>query len=97
MLRGDLDAEIAFVVLQPDVIARLVLLDQVVFENERFFVVARDQGLDIFHPAKQELNLRALVRVIEIRPHPCAHVLGFAYINYLPGLVAHQIDAGPRR
>ena len=39
MGNGDLDAEIALVVFQPDIVARLVLLDQVVLEDQGFFLI----------------------------------------------------------
>ena len=45
MRRGHFDAEIAFVVLQPNVIARLVLLDEIVFEDQRLFIRDRNQRL----------------------------------------------------
>ncbi len=48
---GDLGAQVRFVVLQADVVARLVLLDQVVFEDQRFFFTARDQRVEIAHAA----------------------------------------------
>src|SRR5581483_3028963 len=46
MAHVDLDAQVALVVFKPDVVARLVLLDQVVFQDQRFFFVAREQRLD---------------------------------------------------
>src|SRR6516165_7538612 len=33
---GDLGAQVRFVVLKPDVVARLVLLDEIVLEDQRF-------------------------------------------------------------
>jgi len=72
MLRRHFDAQVTLVVLQPDVVARLVLLDEIVFENQRFFGIARHQRFDVFHAANQEFNLAALVGAIEIGSHPSA-------------------------
>jgi len=94
---GHLDAEIALVVLEANVVTRLVLLDQVVFEDQRFLVAGGHQRFDVFDPADQKLNLRALVGVAEVGAHPRAQVFRLADIDHLAGFVAHQIDARARR
>ena len=70
MRRGHFDAEITLVVFQANVIARLVLLDQIVFEDQRFLVGRGNQGFDVFDAAHQELNLRSFVGTAEISAHP---------------------------
>jgi hypothetical protein len=48
MLGRNFDAEVAFVVFESNIVARLVLLDQVVFEYQRFFIVAGNECLEVF-------------------------------------------------
>ena len=97
MLGGDFDAEITLVVLEANVVARLVLLDQIVFEDQRFLVVARDQSFDIGDPPHQKLDLRALVGMIEVGAHPRPQILGLADVDDLAASFAHQINAGSGR
>ncbi len=47
---GNLDAQIALVVLETNVVTRFVLLDQIVFKNQSFLVIAGDQSLEISDP-----------------------------------------------
>src|SRR5207249_2439976 len=61
VVHGDLHAHVALVVLQPDVVARPVLLDEVVLEDEGFLVAGGDQGLELGQTLDQEADLAALV------------------------------------
>ncbi len=83
-----LDADIALVVLEADVVARLVLLDQVVLEDERFLLVRGDERLEGRHPVDQEADLRALVAAAEIAADATAQALGLADVDDLVGAVA---------
>src|SRR5918992_4843494 len=74
MLGCDFDAEIALIVLEPDVVAGFVLLDQIVFENQRFLIASRDQCVEIADAAHQELDLRTLIGTVEIRTHSSAQI-----------------------
>ena len=96
-LHRDLDADVALVVLQPDVVARLVLLDQVVLEDQRFLLVRRDQRLEVGEPADQEAHLAALVAAAEVAAHARAQALRLADVDDLPVRVLQQVHAGPRR
>ena len=58
---GDLRAQVRFVVLQPDVVPGLVLLDQVVLEDQRFLLVGGDDGVEVAHALHEEANLEAAV------------------------------------
>src|ERR1041384_6551982 len=97
MPRSHFNAEITFVVLQPNIIAGLVLLDQVVFEDQRLFVRGGNQRLEILDALHQELHLRSLVRAVEISAYTRAQILRLADINHLTRLVSHQVDAGTGR
>src|SRR6202453_3975319 len=75
----DFCAEIRLVVFEPDIVARPVLLDQVIFENQRFFFVTRDQRLEVAHAAHQEAHLKTTVAPIaEIRTDARTQGLGLA-------------------
>ena len=92
---GHLDAQVALVVLEADVVARLVLLDEVVLEDQRFLLVAGHQGLDVLHLAHEEGHVRAAVAAPQVGAHPRAQLLGLAHVNDLAAAVPHQVDAGP--
>src|SRR5207245_464940 len=77
VLHGDLHAHVALVVLQPDVVARPVLLDEVVLEDEGFLVAGGDQGLELGQALDQEAHLAALVA---LHRHGASHA-------FLPGRV----------
>ena len=97
VLGCDFDAQITFVVLQPDVVSRLILFDEIVFENQSFFIAAGNQGFNVFDAAKQKLNLRTLVRVVEVNAHAGTEIFGLADVHDFFALVPHQVDAGARR
>ena len=93
----DLDAQIALVVLQADVVAGLVLLDQVVLEDQGFLLVAGHQGLDVVRLAHEEHDVGPAVAAPHVGPDPGPQVLGLAHVDHLAGRIAHQIDARPGR
>src|SRR5262249_42612388 len=97
ILHRDLDAHVALVVLQPDVVARPVLLDQVVLENERFLVVGGDQRLDVDQALDQEAYLAPLVTAAQVGADPRAQIGRFADVDDLGVLVLEEVDAGSRR
>src|SRR4030095_2353478 len=97
VLCSDLDAQITLIVFEPDIVAWLILLDQIVFENQRFFVVAGDQCFNIFDAPHQKLDLRSLVWTIEIAAPAAAQVLGLADVDDLAAPVPHEVDPGPGR
>jgi hypothetical protein len=68
--------------------ARLVLLDEVVFENQRFFLAGGDQGVEVAHPPHQEADLEALVAAVaEIRAHARPQRLGFPDVEDFAGFI----------
>ena len=94
MLRCHFDAQVTLIVLKPYIVAWLVLFNEIIFQNQRFFGVGRNQGFDVFDAADQELNLRALVAAVEIGAYARAQVICLADVNDLPTLLSHQINAG---
>jgi hypothetical protein len=97
VLQGHLDADVALVVLQPDVVARLVLLDQVVLEDERFLVARGHQRLEVRETVDEEAHLAALVSAAEIRADARAEVRRLADVDHLPVPVLQQVHARARR
>ncbi len=71
------------VVAELDVVARPVLLDEVVLEDRRLLFVAGDDGLEIADRALQDRNERAAValRVLKVRTHARAQGLGLADVD----------------
>ncbi len=92
----NLDVGVAFVVFQPDVEARAVLLDQVHFQDQRFQLRADHNPFDVGDLA-DELASFGLVpgAVVEVRAHPVAQVDRLAHIDNLAGGVVHNVAAGP--
>jgi len=84
-----------FVVLEQNVVARLVLLDEIAFQNQRFGFCFRGQKLDITdfiqkHPGSGMKSPRTL----KIRTYTISQDLGLAYIkNFRPGIL-HDINSG---
>ena len=98
LLAGQLDVGVGLVVAQQDVEARLVLLDQVVLERQRFLLVVDQDVVDVARLGDQGAGLdvgQALVG--EVAAHARAQVLGFADVDNGAVRVLVQIDAGQKR
>ncbi len=61
MARVDAQTEVALVVAQLDVVARLVLLDEAVLEDGRLFLRCGDDRLEVAHRALEQRDEVALV------------------------------------
>ena len=91
-LRRDDDPGIGLGVLQEDVVAGLVLLDQVVFQQQRVGLRIHDAELGVGDLGHQHAGLeRQPLRRHEILRHPLVEVLGLPHINHLPGGVVVAI------
>ena len=88
--------EVVLVVGQLNVEARLVALDQVVFQQQRFFFVAGHHRLDVGHDAFQKRNEGPCVAAgrLEILPDARAQVGCFPDVDDLAAPVFHQVNAG---
>ena len=58
LLAGQLDVGIGLIISQQNVVTRFVLLDQIVFERQRLFVVVDLNKVDIAGFADQRVRLR---------------------------------------
>ena len=95
LAKRELDVRISFVVAQKDVVARLLLLDEVVLERQRFLVVVDDDVVDVDGLAHERAGLgvgQGFVR--EIVTDAGAQILGLADINDLAFGVLVQVHAG---
>ena len=86
------------VVLEPDVKERLVPLDQLGFEVQRFLLGAREHVVEVVDRLGEgaSLTLHAERRA-EVRPDAVAQVRRLADVDHLTLGVAHEIDAGAGR
>ena len=94
LLRGDLDVGVTFVIPKLNVEPRLVLLDQVGFEDQGFPLRPHDdrlQGHDVPHHFS---GLRRLARRPEIAPNSGSQRAGLPYVDDLAKGVFEQVDAG---
>ena len=92
--RVEPQVHVVLVVTQVDVEARLVLLDEGVFEDEGLFFGVGDQEVDVHHRGQAEADVKARVAGLGVvLPHPAAQVLGLADVDDLAVGVFHQIHA----
>ena len=86
---------IAFVVLEQNVVLRLVLLYHRVFEHERFKLAVRDDDIEVVDMADQltRLGVQPFGR-LEVVGHAVLQQLGLADVNHLAGLILVHVNAG---
>ena len=95
LAQSELHVRISLVVAQQDVEARLALLDQIVFERQRLFVVGDDDVVDVDRLAHQRSGLGVFpAAFVEIAGHAAAQVLRLAHIDDLALGVLVEIHAG---
>ena len=93
-LRRQLDVRIGFVVAQQNVVARLLLLDQVVFKRQRLALVAHHDVFNIDGFTQQASGLGVLAGALhKIRAHPRPQVLRLANVDDLAFGVLVEIHA----
>ena len=93
----DLDVRVALVVLEPDVEARSVALDQVGFEEERLGDRIGLGHLDVDDPVDDRTDPVDLARrdcLLPVRADAVAQALRLADVDDVAALVLHQVDAG---
>ena len=93
LVEGDRDVRIGLVVAQPDVEARLVLLDEVLLGQQRLGLGLDDEVLDRVDELAQ-LDEPARGRAREVRGDALADRLGLAHVEHAPAGVAEQVHAG---
>ncbi len=93
LVDGELDVGICLVVAKQDVVLRLVLLDEVVFERERFsFRVGHDE-LDVGNGSHHlVLALVQAPGLLEVAPDPISQRLGLADVDDVSEGILVQVD-----
>jgi hypothetical protein len=99
LARVDADRQERLVVAQPQVVARLQFLDEVVLEEQRFLLAARDQELDVGDVAVDEERREPIVVAprLEVTPHPRPQRTRFSDVEQCARAAAEEIHAGIRR
>ena len=91
----DFDVGVAFVILELDVIKRLVFFDQVHFQDQGFQLRTDDDPFNIPDVVHQMTRPGIFTCAgMEIGTHPVAEVYCLAHINYLSLVILHQVTAG---
>ena len=92
VLRGQTDVRVRGIVHEHDVVARSVLLYQIVFQDEGFLLTA---GYDVVKVSDIGDHLGGLVVVGagKILGYAVFQFLGLADVDYFPMAVLHQITA----
>ena len=97
-LGSELDVGVGLVVAQQDVVARLPLLDQVVLERQRFFLVVDVDEVDLARLVDQRAGLDVAEPVlVEVTAHAGAQILGLADVDDRAAGVLVQVHAGEHR
>ena len=95
-LIGNLDEGIGLVILEHDIVFRLVLLDQVDLKKQGLNIGLSDDKLKIHNLRYQRFCL-GIVAPSEIRAHPIAKILGLPHIDDGTVLVFVNVTARTRR
>lgn len=93
-----LDIRVALIILQADVVARPIALDQRFFEDQRLDLVFFNDEINIADMLAQVDGFQAGFGAgVEITAHAVAQFDRLANINDRPVFVFHQVDAGLHR
>ena len=98
LVNGQLQVRIRLVVFEFVVEARLVLLDEGCFEDQRFNFIVGDNEFNVGDLPHQLARLDIVAELrelacLEILPHPAAQILGLADVENLPGSVFVQVHS----
>ena len=99
-LVGEADHRVRLAVLEVDVVARLAVLDERVFQQQRLELAARHDHLEVGHLARQHFRLDVPVptpAVLEVGRHPGTQVLRLAHVQHGAAAVLEQVHAGGAR
>ena len=97
-MRGDLQVRVRLVVAQQDVVARVVLLDQVELEQQGLGLGVHHRDLDPHHLRHQRHGLGRAAAALaqlgpEVRRDPPSEVARLADVEDVAGAVEHPVDA----
>jgi len=94
LAQRELYIRIRFVVAQQNVVARLLLLDEVVFERQRFFFIGDDDPFHIDGLADQRPSLGiGGTTFVEVLADAVAQALGFTHVDDHTLGIAVEVDA----
>ena len=88
------DGRIGLVVLQQDVVTRLVFLDKVVFEQQGVFLRIDHRVGYVVNLAYKHFRLETVYLLVKIGRHTVLEVLRLAYVYYRAALVVILVAAG---
>ena len=89
------DRRVALVVLQPDVEAGTVLLDEIVLQDERLGLARHHDRLDVGDQPLEQLVPRAGGEIAgEVAAHPTPEALRLAHVQHLARGILPEVDAG---
>ena len=97
---GQTNVGIALVVAEQYVVARLVRLDEIVFEQQRFALGTSHGGFDARDLADHHGGARMMVGFLEVTRYAFLQVARLAHIQSLAGRVQHPVNTrtvGQRR
>ena len=87
------NAGVRFIVLQHDVVTRLVLLDQRIFQQQRVQLGFYNDVLDVGDFAHEHHRLAILVLIlVEIAGNPVLQVLGLAHVKQITLVIVILIN-----
>ena len=96
--RRKADEGVALIVLEQNVVARLVLLDEGVFEDQRLELARNEDGVEPVDLRDHAAGLFVVARAeLEILADAVFELLRLADVDDLTARVHHQIDAGGER
>lgn len=88
-----LDIGISLIVLQKDIIFRLVFFDEIVFERQGVYFRTRDDIVKVRDMLHHRRDLLGLLRAVEVLPHPIFENARLSDINHHAVLIQHNIYA----
>ena len=93
--QGQFYVGVSLIVAQQDVEARLLLLDEVIFEGQRFFVIGDDDVVNVYGFADQRAGFGVFpAAFVEVRRDARAQVLRLAHVDDFALGVLVEIHAG---
>ena len=93
-LQGDLYIGIALVVLEADIVARTVLLDEIALQNQGFHLGRGHNGFKIRNPCHHCPDFwRVALILLKILAHPILQDDGLAHVDDFPMGILHEINS----
>ena len=95
LLNGDLDVGIGLIVAEHDVVVRMILFDERIFQDQRFHFVGYDDGFQIDSVAHHGRYLDGTVAILtDVALNAVAQVDGLADVNDTALFIFPEVNAG---